>query len=307
MEDYADFLAAEAESDVAAVHQFILCNHDAALVHVFFEGEDDFKYYLPELRKRSRGKELSAYYCGGKWNVVAARDFIEASYAAECLYFIDRDYDDLLGRQATVCDRMYITDGYSVENDLSSALAVDVLLHDLMLVPRVKCGAIAANIDAIQAPVLSRFLATSAWIIAAKEQGCNPNLNNTNSLNGVVLRRGDGRLCMDRAHFLIFKRRVASGNGEPSLTSIIKWRRRLEGLACSEFLRGKYAAWIFCKASLLAIEDENSRRTLTGEATLKVPDSLKQMRIFDLLAGRVPYPVSLSTFLAKHFPEDAPA
>lgn len=306
MEDYAEFLAAEAQSDVAAVHQFILCNHDAALVHVFFEGEDDFQYYLPELRKRSQGRELSAYYCGGKWNVVAARDFIEASYDAECLYFIDRDYDDLLGRQAIICDRMYITDGYSVESDLTGALAIDVLLHDLVQVPRVKCSALATQIGTIQAPALNRFLATSAWIIAAKEQGCNPNLNNTNSLKGIVLRQADGRLCMDRARFSVFKRRVDSGHGEPTLSAIVKWRRRLKGLTCSEFLRGKYAAWIFCKASLIALEQENLRRTAAGEACLKIPDSLKQARIFDLLAGRVPYPVSLSNFLDRHFPMKVP-
>jgi hypothetical protein len=112
MEDYAQYLAEEAKSDVAALHQFrILYEPDRDDFHFFFEGEEDSLFYMPEARRHLRDRGAFIYDCGGKRNVIEVRDTIEAEgYDIRyCLFFIDRDYDDYLGTQIGVDQYTYIT------------------------------------------------------------------------------------------------------------------------------------------------------------------------------------------------------
>ncbi len=79
MEDYAHYLAEEAKSDVAALHQFrILYEPDRNDFHFFFEGEEDSLFYMPEARRLLGNRGANVYDCGGKWNVVQVRDTIKA-------------------------------------------------------------------------------------------------------------------------------------------------------------------------------------------------------------------------------------
>ena len=59
MEDYAAYLAEEARSDVAALHQFrILYDEGRIAYHFFVEGEEDGLFYMPAARRHTNAKEL---------------------------------------------------------------------------------------------------------------------------------------------------------------------------------------------------------------------------------------------------------
>ncbi|WP_164982717.1 DUF4435 domain-containing protein [Leisingera sp. NJS204] len=297
MEDYADYLAAEAFSENAAVHEFIASYQDENEIHVFLEGEEDFIYYLPEIRRLAGSRKILSYNCGGKWNVVDARDSVEKSYNVLTLFFVDRDYDDLLSRQATKSDALYITDGYSIENMMSSDEAANVLLTDILAVPTKDANRLKDRMQEIQCEIRTRMYALAAWILAAKDASCSPNLNNTNSMGSLLKVTSDGRLLFCGQCFLNFKRKVDSGKGVPPLNLQVRWYRAILPLDFNTICRGKYHAWIFSRSAQLAIKEENDRRKTAKKKKIREPESLAGARVVELLAGRVPYPPSLTEFL----------
>lgn len=298
IQDYAEYLASEAETENAAVHEFIASYQNGDEVHVFMEGEEDIAFYLPEIRRLAGKKRIFSYNCGGKWNVVDARDFIESSYDVLALFFVDKDYDDLLGRQAAVSSALYITDVYSIENWLSSEQAMDIVFEDILAIPAREASAIKRRALDTQKQVMSRMYLLAAWILAAKDAACNPNLNNTNSMNSLLSVSSSREIRFEKNSFAEFKRRVDSGGGSPSIGLQIKWYRRIKKCNFEAICRGKYHAWIFCKSIRLAIEEENVRRKAAKRRQIRTPEALMGARVVDLLAGRMPYAPSVVAFLS---------
>ncbi|UPK87452.1 DUF4435 domain-containing protein [Pseudomonas sp. A2] len=302
MEDYATYLAEEAKSDIVALHQFrILYDPRQETFHFFFEGEEDSLFYMPEARRIIAGKEVHIYDCGGKGNVVEVRDSIKSDgYLLDgCLFFIDRDYDDYLGTQAALDQYTYLTDSYSVENELTSAEAARVLLMDVLRVSRADPE--FARIENYIETGLRKFhvevRSLVSWILAASEEGCKPNLRNTTGLKDIVyFVGGDPKVTKDG--FKEFKKKVSSNGKLPSVSGMLKWRRILDLSSSGRWVRGKYELWFFQVILLRALEETNSRRKAAGGRAISVPSSLKSGKLFEVLGGRIKPPLSLQAFYA---------
>lgn len=300
MDDYAEYLAEEARSDVAALHQFkILYDPDRDSFHFFFEGEDDSLFYMPEARRRIGGGNIYLYECGGKKNVIDVRDAIKSDDydTKNCLFFVDRDFDDLLECQIEVDDSTYITDNYSIENDISDIQSLEIILEDLLRISRA-----SPEFDEIVNFVERAFhyfyievRSLMAWILAAKQEGCSPNLRNTFGLKGIVtFSNGKPSLCA--AGFVEFKRKVVVNGRLPALSTIIRWNKALDLSTPKAWLRGKYDIWFFQVAVLAALGAANERRALAGRRKIRIPSSIREGRLFEVLGGRVPPPRSLQAF-----------
>jgi len=303
MDDYAAYLAEEAKSDIAAMHQFrILYDPKQSYYHFFFEGEEDSLFYMPDARRRTR-KEIHVYDCGGKKNVMNVRDAIKSDgYILDgCLFFVDRDFDDYLKSQVLVDGNTYITDNYSVENDLTSMEAARVLLADVLRISRAD-----PEFSRIERFIVQGYQAFDmevrtliGWILAAKEEKCKPNLRNTNGLKDIVVMVG-GKPVITRKGFIEFKKKVVSKGRIPSLATILKWRRALDLSNARQWVRGKYDLWFFHSVVLAALGEANTRRKAAGGRVIPIPASLREGKIFEILGGRVPLPVSLQTFYDLH-------
>lgn len=304
MDDYAKYLAEEAQSDVAALHQFrILYDPSSKAFHFFFEGEEDSLYYMPEARRFLTGKPAHIYDCGGKKNVVDVRDAISADgYNLDCcLFFIDRDYDDYLSSQPLIDAATYVTDNYSIENDVATSAGADILLGDIIRLSRADPE--YANISNRMNEAYSKFCVEVrplvAWIIAAKESGCGPNLNNTNGLKGIVKVGSAGMPELTRAGFISFKKKTLGGRAGPPLRSVVEWRRKLSLFDHKKWIRGKYDVWFFQVSLVSIIEESSARRKAAGGRVIRIPSSIREGRIFEVLGGRTPVPPSLQTFLGS--------
>lgn len=300
MDDYAAYLAEEANSDIAAIHQFrILYDPDQGAFHFFFEGEEDSLFYMPEARRRISQKETYIYDCGGKKNVIEVRDSIKTDgYKLDgCLFFVDRDYDDYLGVQAVLDDYTYITDNYSIENELSSISAVRVLLMDVLRLSRAdpEFVRIESRIVLAYTDFYKELRALVSWILAATEENCKPNLKNTAGLKGIVS-MVNGKPVITKKGFIDFKKQVSSSNKLPAMATLIKWRRRLDLSCASQWARGKYDLWFFKLIMLVALDEANLRRLAAGAKAISVPSSLREGRFFELLGGRLPPSSSLQKF-----------
>ena len=104
----------ENESDcIESIFQSYISSKSKKDIFLFFEGKDDFKYYVSRVTSHIGDKEYGVFHCKCKMNVLIIQEMI-ANQAAikddkKNLYFIDRDYDD-------IPDSIYITSSYSIEN-----------------------------------------------------------------------------------------------------------------------------------------------------------------------------------------------
>ncbi|MBH9537571.1 DUF4435 domain-containing protein [Novosphingopyxis sp. YJ-S2-01] len=300
MDDYAVYLAEEAKSDIVALHQFrILFDPSQESYHFFFEGEEDSLFYMPEARRHTGTKPLHIYDCGGKRNVIEVRDTIVADGydIAGCLFFVDRDYDDFLGSQVVIDDATYITDGYSIENDISSWEAAKILLTDVVRIS--VADPEFARIEIAFKSAFSGFYTElrplTGWILASKDARLSPNLNNTVGLRGIVEMSGTVP-SVTKEGFARFKRAVVVNGRLPPLASILKWTRALNTDEPKLWVRGKYEIWFFQAILLAVLGEANVRRKQSGGRAIRIPSSLRDGRIFELLGGRAPPTPSLQQF-----------
>jgi hypothetical protein len=301
MEDYAVYLAEEARSDIATLHQFkILYNPKGEEYHFFFEGEEDSLFFMPESRQYINSNQTNIYDCGGKKNVVEVRDSIKSDgYDIDkCLFFIDRDFDDFLGTQATVDTHTYITDGYSIENDISTLEGVKIILMDILRISRADpCfQKIENDLENGFQLFYNEIRPLIAWILAAKNLGCAPNLRNTAGLKNIVT-ISSAKPKITKTGFSEFKKKVVVNGRLPSMQETLKWRRQLEIKSAKLWVRGKYEIWFFQTALLSSINEANLQRKAVGGRAIRIPSSLRDGNIFEILGGRLSSPLSLKTFL----------
>lgn len=301
MDDYAAYLAGEARSEIAALHQFrILYDPNRDDLHFFVEGEDDGLFYLPSARRYTRERVLHLYDCGGKKNVIATRSLIKSGcYSVEkCLFFVDRDYDDMLGTQVEIDECTYITDGYSIENHFASIEAAKIILAEIIKISKAdpEFERIIESLDTGFSEFYKRVRPLIAWILAAKELGYKPNLRNTNGLNKIMEIRDSGPV-MAIDGFPEFKRKVGIKGNIPTIKSILKWRRKLCVSNAKIWVRGKYDIWFFHMSLIAALNQTNKKRERLGVGLIKIPSSLKEGRVFEILGGRYSPPISLQNFL----------
>jgi hypothetical protein len=106
-------------SPISVYHQFLLKNHSSPDgVHVFFEGDADFSFYTGFLHRFiPSSKRLFPYRCGSKANVYDTHSKVmSAPPKGIVLFFVDKDFSDILNENYPAADNIYVTDYYSVEN-----------------------------------------------------------------------------------------------------------------------------------------------------------------------------------------------
>lgn len=107
----------ENESDcIESIFQSYISSKSKKDIFLFFEGKDDFKYYVSRVSSHIGNKEYGVFHCNCKMNVLTIQKMIANQTVIQDdkknLYFIDRDYDD----NEDIPDSIYITSSYSIEN-----------------------------------------------------------------------------------------------------------------------------------------------------------------------------------------------
>ncbi len=119
----------ENESDcIESIFQSYITSKSKKDIFLFFEGKDDFKYYISRISSYILDKEYRVFHCNCKNNVIAVHNMISNQTAIEDLkknmYFIDRDYDN----NDNIPDSIYVTSSYSIENNYFTNSAIKRIL-----------------------------------------------------------------------------------------------------------------------------------------------------------------------------------
>ncbi|MGX0966051.1 hypothetical protein AB7M63_006500 [Bradyrhizobium japonicum] len=301
IEDYAQFLSEAAASEVAIVHEFrIQYAQDDNSIHVFFEGGEDRLFYLPHVRGRC-GSSLHSYVCNGKPKLAQIRNEVTRLQfdARRYLFFVDRDYDDFLNCQITQDANTYITDNYSIENDLASFVALEILLADFAGISK-SDSTFHRLMEAYASgrkDFADRMLPFAAWILAMRQQGQRPNLNNVNLGAIFEIASSDCRVRKKPGAFEVFRKSAGLAGTKVARNTMRQWITTLRPLEDKKWIRGKYDLWFFRNFLLCVITLMHKQRAVKW----KVPKPLIEDRLFESLGGRIPVPVSLSQFLDTAF------
>lgn len=304
-QDYAQYLAEQAESSIAVVHEFRLSwSPNSTALHLFFEGDDDPIFIMPEIRRLTSAAVCQVYVCNGKKIVREARDQIQ-SFGLEyfdCLFFVDRDYDDFTESQVASCDRLYITSSYSIENYVASKTFLEILIDDFVNISRSEpfYRIIIEQYEQLESEFVARIKTLCAWIIAARCDGLVVNLANIQNLNKVFEVSTAG-VCRSPRGFDEFRRKVAKPSVAPALRKVVALHRSLDECASPDvWLRGKFKFWFFKEAVLFCLEDASAERQKVGGPKIMIKNSIREGRFFELAAGRLPLPADLQQFLERH-------
>ena len=103
-------------------------------IFLFFEGNDDSKYYIQRIAMYIKEREVVKYICECKKNVLKIYQLITEKTLkkndSKCLYFIDKDFD----LNENISNDIFITPSYSIENFYFSNNAIkNILLNELNL------------------------------------------------------------------------------------------------------------------------------------------------------------------------------
>lgn len=103
-------------------------------IFLFFEGNDDSKYYIQRIAMHIKEREVVKYICECKKNVLKIYQLITEKTLkkndSKCLYFIDKDFD----LNENISNDIFITPSYSIENFYFSNNAIkNILLNELNL------------------------------------------------------------------------------------------------------------------------------------------------------------------------------
>lgn len=247
---FLEELAQAAESPTAVWHQFVL-THDPKRDdwYLFLEGSLDLAFYACALsRLVQQDSRVWDFRCGGKRGVLAARQAVRQSHphCTRCLFFIDKDLEDILGEASASARDVFRAEGYSVENYFVTAEALDLVWTQFWSL---------SSGDPRRSIVRERFtrsleqfyrilLPIMAWVTLARRAGQRPNLNNINL--GEIIRIVDGVPCRGVAAIETI-RRVPSCAFRPTLAEWLREARLLMQAPRKSVVRGKFELWFFCK------------------------------------------------------------
>lgn len=108
-------------------------NDGNSRVYLFCEGHDDVGYYAHVVQTYYPRIEIVKFNVEGKTNVLDIHDKINWNVYCknQILFFVDRDMSYWLNESQEFDDNIYITDGYSFENDMVDVRFFMEVLEDI--------------------------------------------------------------------------------------------------------------------------------------------------------------------------------
>ncbi len=161
--------------------------NDVKIYYGFVEGKDDLSYYRRIIKdKIDIDCKIVLYQSNGKGNVKYVFDEIRKNKnisKERIVYFMDRDLSSFVEDNNLIIDsHVYITDNYSIENDILNAETLEVVMQDILgfcATPMEELHKLKELYNLQFCDFLDKMLPIMANIIMWKRRNYNPgNYNN---------------------------------------------------------------------------------------------------------------------------------
>lgn len=301
----------QALTSVSAEYHEFLSRYDLKKnrVYSFVEGKTDYSYYNHAIQSVfPEGWTFDLWHAGNKDKVTKLfKKFDWKRFSRNRIYFfVDRDLADFLGEKHPRSSNFYVTDNYSIENDIVNRASCKRILLEIFefhVLPKDELDCILDLFEK-QLAVFSKHIAEiMAWVLLWRRGGNKPCLNDIKMNHLFAFDKGK-----------VIKR--ANPNGHRSVTSYLvnqvkmpvrglakRRNRNLKKLLKEEpkkYLRGKYEFWFLC--NYLTSVYENSPAicpSLAGKNPPKMNVTFGQANAMKFAAPRTKLPTSLNRFLKR--------
>jgi hypothetical protein len=296
-DDFVEYLAKEARSAEAAIHQYMENPYRFQDIHLFVEGDDDGSFYCTHVRTLT-GQMAHHYVCGRKSEVIRAFHDLGLAPDERVIFVVDRNHEDFTGDASP--QEVYTTDFYSYESFYVSPDYVDRFVAERLNLPRSNAlhASIVSNFAKSELSFSVAIRPLMALALAVREAGGKLNLNNL-TLDSVFAIKTDGTFAVTRDSRAVACRSVLVDHGGVTASAILRWRRRLSLSARLNWLRGKYYLWALFRYLKLVSETVASARSKLGIRRGRMPTFLASYPAFVAGAPLPDCPASFADALLK--------
>ena len=293
-DDFAIFLAEEARSADAAIHQFMENSYRFSDIHVFVEGDDDGAYYLEQIRAQL-GLTAHHYICGGKAEVIRAWNELKGNLSFErVLFTVDRDHQDVLGEHGAP-PPIYTTDFYSFESEYVDVNFVSAFLTTKLNLPQSNSlhSSVLAGFGSSDLSFCRAIRPLMGLILAIRENSGRLNLNNL-SMEKLFKVDGSGNFGRNRSFTRDAIKSIVIDNGGTTLADALRWTRKISPSARLNWIRGKYYLWSVFAFLRYVSQAICAARKKVGKKKGKMPPSVGNYEAFKDMIRPIKCPGSLT-------------
>jgi hypothetical protein len=301
--EFLAYLKSAAKSNSSVRTKFLqqYNNNDKAL-HVFYEGNDDPSFYSNYFEKKDT--KIFYYQAENKKGVYEIHSKINwSSYNKKrALFFVDKDFSDILNELYSSDTNIFVTKYYSIENYLVCKPIFIRICRDLL---HIDDELFITNCYKDFEKKLNQFsvdiIPLIAWIIYHRSISSKLNLSNfklsdifsiDNDLNVIKRKNCRGKKIQS---YLLDKTKIAQPLN--SWKSILFYCRKISRMhSYKYYLRGKYEIWFLVLYINKLIEVINMKRG-KGQPKIKMQLNLSSENAVELLGPRLRKPIDISTFL----------
>jgi hypothetical protein len=243
------------ECSNVAYHEFLLFYKAAEkIVYGFVEGKDDPSFYRGLIESQlPNGWSVKLIKSGNKTEVLTI--FSQMNWSRfpkkRVCFFIDRDLSEFLGGETHSGENLYITDGYSIENEAINFGTMERVLEEILGVTGLNPSEDSAlqslfesNLTAFReamAPVMAQIL---LWRRAGKKVSLN-NINLREIFffeNAKIKLKPEFNSSESRIHYAALRVGAVQANDTEIARAEVEFRGK-HGL--EKYIRGKYLLWFF--------------------------------------------------------------
>lgn len=252
--------AAALASGNIAYHEFLLFyKASERIVYGFVEGKDDPSFYhglidndLPE------GWKVKLIRAGSKSNVLKVLDDMDwARFPKKRIcFFVDRDLSEFLGGETHNSDNLYVSDKYSIENDIVNFGTMERVLEEVLNITGLSASETATVQTLFEANLRlfsNEMVPVMAQILLWRRAGANVSLDNIDVKAFFDFNQGQIGLNASFAAAIDRVRHSASRVSSPVDTAPQLAAAESEFRAQSgaeKYVRGKYLFWFFVQCAI---------------------------------------------------------
>ena len=252
---------AEAVDSINAVYHEYLLRYkvNESVVYGFVEGRDDPIFYRGLIERfLPSGWEVELIQSGNKEKVLGVLEQFDWSRfeAKRVCFFIDRDLSDFFEDQIKSAGNLYITDSYSIENEVATFGTFRRLLEEVLNITELSPNETDHLKELFQVS-LSRFQEAMtplmAQILIWRRNGAKPCLNDIQPkvffkfVDGEILLKAEFKAISSRLQRAAAAVSAVPATEEDLAEAEVEFRGR-HGV--EKYVRGKYILWFFVQFAL---------------------------------------------------------
>lgn len=298
-----------ARNESATAYHLFLLKYPKPGIYAFFEGEGDSSFYSQPIRRfNTHSLQIYQFDGTGKRDVLSTYQKVaqKASLASgngntRLLFFVDRDYDELLGKGVTEASNLFVTRFYSVENYLVSDSVLQVVFEDLFNFSNVHF-----DFELIREKFqteLTRFYELmqpiTAFIVYLKKTGVEIDLKRIKLSNLLKFNEDINVEYIETDLQSIINKVCFSLGLQPQADAVANCELLASELRQYEpkvITRGKFELWFFV-SFVRNLAESLKKDVLSDDQNLKKQVDLGLGNALHILGPRVPTPIELSEFL----------